>query len=167
MFPKHHLEQCNHHKQWRHIVLLLKDEWIPMICTWYFSRINCNIIFSTTHCSSNVSIERTESITLVIIIDLIHLVAWSYLPFFRKHIYSLLTGGNIVGVLEVNVLEVVEEIRCEWCFGVEMILCYFFCFTRLHVVIVCDVCIILGGILGTQNIIVLVLVCYIRDRRCC
>ena len=66
-----------------------------------------------THCCSNVPIERTESITLVIILDLIQLAACSDLPSFRKHIYSLPNRGNIVGVLEINVLEDVEEIRCE------------------------------------------------------
>ena len=59
-------------------------------------------------CLSNLSIDRTESITLVIILDLIHLAAWSDLPSFRKHIYYLPTGGNIVGVLEFNILEDAE-----------------------------------------------------------
>ena len=83
-----------------------------MVYTLYFSCGDCNISFSATYCCSNVSIERTESITLVIILDLIHLAAWSDLPSFIKHIYYLPAGGNIVGVLEVNVLEDVEEIRC-------------------------------------------------------
>ena len=91
-----------------YISLLLKDWWMPMVCTWYFSRSYCNIPFSTTHCCSNVYIDRTESITLVIILDLIHLAAWSDLPSFRKHIYFLPTGGNTVGMLEVNSLEDVE-----------------------------------------------------------
>ena len=105
-----------------YIALLLKDRWIPMVCTWSCIRGVCNIPLSTTHCYSNVSIEITESTTLVIILDSIHLAAWSDLPSFRKHIYSLTTVGNIVGVLEVNVLEDVEEIRFEWCFGVEWLL---------------------------------------------
>ena len=104
-----------------YIALLLKDGSIPMVCTWYFSRVYCNITLSTSHCCSNVSIERTRSITLVIILDLIHLAAWSDLPSFRKHIYSLLTGGNIVGVFKFNILEDVEAIRCEWWLGVEMV----------------------------------------------
>ena len=78
-----------------------------MVSTLSFSHGDCNINFSRTHCCSNVSIERTESITLVIILDLIHLAAWSDLPSIIKHIYSLPTGGNIVGVLEVNLLEYV------------------------------------------------------------
>ena len=65
------------------------------------------------HCCSNVSIDRTDPIILVIIIDLIQLVAWSDLPSFIKHIYSLPNRGNIVGVLEDDALEDVEEIRCE------------------------------------------------------
>ena len=52
--------------------------------------------------------ERTESITLLIILDLIHLAAWPVLSSFRKQIYSLPTGGNIVGVLEATVIEDVE-----------------------------------------------------------
>ena len=83
-----------------------------MVCTLSSGRVDCNIPLSTTHFCSNVSIERTESITLVIILDLIHLAVWSDLPSFRKHIYYLPTEGNIVGVLEVNLLEYVEAIRC-------------------------------------------------------
>ena len=96
-----------------YIALLLNDGRIPMVCTCYFSCGDCNIHFSTKNCCSNVSVEGTESINLVIILDLIHLVAWSDLPSFRKHIYSLPTVGNIVGVLEAHVLEDAEEIRCE------------------------------------------------------
>ena len=59
---------------------------------------------STTHCCSNVSIERTESITLVIILDLIHLADWAFSPSFWENIYYLPTGGNIVGVCKFNIL---------------------------------------------------------------
>ena len=61
-------------------------------------------------------LEQLEEYRLTdffIILDLINLAAWSDIPSFRKHIYYLPTGGNIVGVLEVNVLEDVEAIRCE------------------------------------------------------
>ena len=84
-----------------------------MVCTSSFSGGDCNIHLSTTHYCSNVSIERTESITLVITLDLIHLVAWSDLPFFVKHIYYLPTGVNILGMVKFNILEDVEAIRCE------------------------------------------------------
>ena len=84
-----------------------------MICTLYFSRVDCNIPLRTTHCCSNVSIERTESINLVIILDLIHLAACSDLPSFIKHIYYLPTGGNILGVLKFNILEDVVSIGGE------------------------------------------------------
>ena len=67
-----------------YIELFLKDRWIPIVCKWYFSRSDFNIPLSTTHCCSNVSIERTESITLVIVLDLIHLAAWSDLPSFKN-----------------------------------------------------------------------------------
>ena len=92
-----------------------------MVCTLYFSCGDCIITLTTTNCCSNVSIEITESITLVIILDLIHLAAWSDLPSFIKHIYDLPTWDHIVGLLEVNLLEDVEEIRCEWWLGVEMV----------------------------------------------
>ena len=50
----------------------------------------------------------------------------------------------------------------------KWLLCFkILCLTRLYVVIVCDGCIILGGVLGTQNIIVLMFVCYRMDRLCC
>ena len=104
-----------------YIVFLLKDWSIPMVYTWYFSRGDFKITLSATHCCLNVSIERKEWITLVIILDLIHLAAWEVLPSFIKHIYSLLTGGNIVGVFKFNILEDVEEIRCVWWLGVKVV----------------------------------------------
>ena len=68
---------------------------IPMVCKWYFSHSDCNIPLRTTHCCSNVLIDIIESITLVIVLDLIHLAAWSDLPFFIKHIYYLPTRGGL------------------------------------------------------------------------
>ena len=65
--------------------------------------------------------ERTESITLLIILDLIHLAAWPFLSSFRKQIYSLPTEGNIVGVCKFHILEDVVAIRCEWWLGVEIV----------------------------------------------
>ena len=96
-----------------YIALLLKDWSIPMVSTLYFSHGDCNIHLIPTYFCSDVSVERTESITLVIILDLIHLTAWSDLPSFIKHIYYLPTGGNIVGVLKFNLLEDVVAICCE------------------------------------------------------
>ena len=61
------------------------------------------------------------AITLVIIIYLVHLTAWSYLPSFRKHIYYLPTGDNIVDVLKFNILEDLVAIYCEWWLGIEMV----------------------------------------------
>ena len=101
--------------------LLINDWSIPMVCTWYFSRVYCNITLSTSHCCSNVSIEITESITLVIIVDLIHLTAWAVLPSLWKHIYYLPTGGNIVGVCNFNILADVVAIRFAWWLGVEVV----------------------------------------------
>ena len=72
-----------------------------------------NIPLITTHCCSNVSIEITESIILVIIPYLIHLVAWLDLTSFIKHVYSLPTGVKIVGVLKFNLLEDVKAIHFE------------------------------------------------------
>ena len=104
-----------------YILLLIKDGWIQMVCTWSFSRGYCNIPLSTTHCCSNVSIEITEQIASVVILDLIHLAAWLDLPSFIEHIYNLPTGGNILGVLKFNLLVDVETIRCERWLGVEMV----------------------------------------------
>ena len=98
--------------------MLLKDWSITMVCTLSFSRVYCNIPLSTTCCCSNVSIERTESITLFIILDLIYLAAWSDLSSFIKHEYYLPTGGNNVGVFKFNILEDLVAIRCEWLLGV-------------------------------------------------
>ena len=92
-----------------------------MVCTGYYSRGGCNTPLSTTHGCSNLSIDRTESITLVVILDLIHLSTWSCLPSFRKHICSLPTGGNIVDMLKFNLLEDVEAISCELLLCVEMV----------------------------------------------
>ena len=104
-----------------YIALMFKDGSTPMVCMWYFSRGDCNITLSTTPCCSNLSIYRTESITLVLIFDLLHLSAWSDLPSFIKHIYFLPTDGNFVGALQFNLIENVEEIRCEWRLCVEMV----------------------------------------------
>ena len=48
-------------------------------------------------------------------------MAWSDLPSFIKYIYSLPTGGNIVGLLKFNILEDLVAILCEWLLGVKMI----------------------------------------------
>ena len=100
---------------------MLKDWSIPIVFTWYLIRCHFNMPLRTTHCCSNVSFERTESITLVIIIYLIHLTVWTVLPSFQKHIYSLLTGGNIIVVCKFNKFADVAAIRCAWSFGVEVV----------------------------------------------
>ena len=115
---------------------------LPSVGTYYISIQNdCKIHLITTNCCSNVSIDRKESINLVIILDLIHLAAWAVLPSFWKHIYSLPTGGNTVFVCKFNKLTDVAAINCAWWFGVEVVgMLEFFslCFTRLYVVIICD-----------------------------
>ena len=153
-----------------YIAFFLKDWSTTMVCTWYFNRGNCNIPLSTTHCCSNVSIERTESITLVIILYLIHLEAWAVLPYFWKHIYYLSNRVNNVGVFKFNILEDVVAIRCEWWLVVEMVVMLYIFFllsqkTVCHHYLWClhHSC----GILGIQNRIVLIFVSNMRDRSCC
>ena len=110
---------------WRHMcskrALLLKDWSIPIVFTLYLIRSDCNITLCTTHCCSNVSIKITESTTLVIILDLIHLATWAVLPSFWKHLYYLPTEGNFVVVCKFNKLTDVVAIRCAWWFGIEVV----------------------------------------------
>ena len=84
-----------------------------MVYTRYFSCCDCQIPLSTTHCCSNVSIYRTKSINLVIILDLIHLTAWSDLPSLIKKYYLPTGVNNIVDVLQFNIPEDVVAICCE------------------------------------------------------
>ena len=90
---------------------MFKYWWIPTVCTWSFSQGDFKIPLNTTHFCSNVLIKTTESITLVVILDLIHLAAREVLPSFWKHIYYLPTVGNIVGVFRFNILEDVVAIH--------------------------------------------------------
>ena len=128
---------------WRHLCsyrALLLNYWsIPMVFTWYLKHGYCNIPLSTTRWCSNVSIQRTESITLVIIFYLIHLSAWAVLPSSWKHIYSSPTGVNIVVLFKFNVLTYVVVIQCAWLFEVEMVgmlQLFSFYITRLYVIII-------------------------------
>ena len=105
------------------------NDWsIPMVFTWYLRRGDCNIPLRTTHCCSNISIEKTESINLAIILDLIYLEAWAVLPSFWKHIYYLPAWGNILVLFKFNLLADVVAIHCAWWFGVEAVGMLQFCF---------------------------------------
>ena len=118
------------------ISFLLNDWSIPIVFTCYLWRVYSNIPLSTTHCCSNVLIQKTESITLVIILDLIHLAAWAVLPSLWKHIDYLFTGGNSLVVCKFNKLTDVASINCAWWFVVEvvgMLICVSLCFTRCDV----------------------------------
>ena len=110
---------------WRHlcskISLFLNDWSIPIVFMWSLIRGYCNIPLRTTHFCSNVSTKRKKSITLVIILDLIHLAVWEYLPSIWKHIYYLPTGGNVLGVFSFNKLTDMALIRCACWFGVEVV----------------------------------------------
>ena len=103
-----------------YIALLINYWSIPMVCAWSLRHSGCNIPLGTIHCCSNLSIYRKESITLVIILDLIHLTAWAVLPYFWKHIYSLPTRGNPIVVCKFNITTDVLAIRCAWWLGVEV-----------------------------------------------
>ena len=59
---------------------------------WSLRRRDFNIPLSTTHCCSNVSMERIESMNLVVITDSIHLADWEYLPFIWKQKYHFPEG---------------------------------------------------------------------------
>ena len=67
---------------------------IPIFCTLSSRRGYCNIPLITTHCCSNVSIERTESMAVFIIRDLTHWWAWEDIMLIWKHKYYLPLGGN-------------------------------------------------------------------------
>ena len=77
---------------WRHMfkkISLLLNYWsIPIVFMWSLRICDCNMPLSTTHCCSNVSIERTQPTVLIIILYLTNLAAWEDLPSIWKHIYS-------------------------------------------------------------------------------
>ena len=60
--------------------LFLNDWSILIFFPRFLGRGDCNTHLSTTHFCSNVSTKRTQSINLVIILDLTHLAAWADLP---------------------------------------------------------------------------------------
>ena len=65
--------------------LFLNDWSIPIVFMWYLRCGDCGIPLSTKHSCSNVSMNRIESIALVIILDLTQLVAWEDLLLIWKH----------------------------------------------------------------------------------
>ena len=69
---------------------------IPIVFIWSSRRDDCNIHLITTHCCSNVSIYRTESMALFNTLDLTHWAAWGDFLSTRKHKYSLPSGGKCV-----------------------------------------------------------------------
>ena len=74
---------------------ILNDDWsIPIVFIWSSRHDDCNIHLITTHCCSNVSIDRMESMALFNTLDLTHWEAWGDLMLTWKHKYSLPTRGN-------------------------------------------------------------------------
>ena len=69
---------------------------IPIVFILYSRRDDCNMHLITTHCFSNVSIYRMESMDLFNILDLTHWSAWGYLLLTWKHKYYLPTGVNYI-----------------------------------------------------------------------
>ena len=76
---------------------LVNDDWsIPIFFIWSSRHDDCNIHLITTHCCSNVSIDRIESMALFNILDLTHWAARGDLLFIWKHKYYLPTRGYLV-----------------------------------------------------------------------
>ena len=76
---------------------LANDDWsIPIVFIWSSRRDDCNMHFITTHCCSNVLIDRMESMNLFNTLDLTHCAAWGDLFSTWKHKYSLPSGGKCV-----------------------------------------------------------------------
>ena len=76
--------------------MLNDDRSIPIVFIWSSRHDYCNIHLITTHCCSNVSIDRMESMALFNTLDLTHWAAWGDLLLTCKHKYYLPTGGNCV-----------------------------------------------------------------------
>ena len=76
--------------------LVNDDLSIPIVFIWSSRRDNFNIHLITTHCCSNVSIYRIESMALFNILDLTHWSAWGDLLFIWKLKCYLPAGGNLV-----------------------------------------------------------------------
>ena len=74
-----------------------KYDWsIPIVFIWSSRRDYCNMHFITTHCCSNVLIDRRDSMTLFNTLDLTHWAAWGDLLSTWKHKYPLPSGGKCV-----------------------------------------------------------------------
>ena len=121
---------------------------IPIVFMWYLRHGDYNIYFSTKNCCSNVSMERTELRTLVIILDLTHLSAWEDLPLIWKHKYYLLEGGNLdvvynwtdgIGGVAFNIVKWVG-VYVAW--KLELFL---WCYTGLDVIYIWGVVLFLIG----------------------
>ena len=76
------------------------DRSIPIVFIWSSRRNDCNMNLITTHCCSNVSIYRMESMDLFNTLDLTHWLAWGDLLLTWKHKYYLPTGCNYVAFVK-------------------------------------------------------------------
>ena len=75
----------------------MNDDWsIPIVFIWSSRHDDFNIHLITTHCCSNVSIDRMELMTIFNNLDFTHWEVWGDLLLTWKHKYSLPTGGNYV-----------------------------------------------------------------------
>ena len=76
---------------------LANEDWsIPIVFIWSSRCADCNKHFITTHCCSNVLIDRMEYMTFFNTIYLTHWEAWGDLLSTWKLKYSLPSGGNCV-----------------------------------------------------------------------
>ena len=76
---------------------LANEDWsIPIVFIWSSRRDDCNIHFITTHCCSNVLIDRMEFMNFFNTLDLTHWAAWGDLLLTWKHTYSLPSEGKCV-----------------------------------------------------------------------
>ena len=128
----------------------MNDDWsIPIFFIWYSRRDDCNMHFITTHCCSNVLIDRTESINFFNTLDLTHCATWGDLLSTWKHKYSLPSGGNCVvfgnstgarGKLLINGFKQ-GGFYVSW----TLIFCFLGCYTGADIICIWDVHRVLNG----------------------
>ena len=114
-----------------YITLLLNDCSTPMVTICYFSHSDCNNPLIMTHCCSNDSISRIESITLVNAHDVIYYAARALFPSIWKQRYYFMGGGSLWPGLWVVLLSwyfIGSDPNKTWAFGAVTMWFFFWVF---------------------------------------
>ena len=125
------------------------NDWsIPTVFIWYSRRGDCNIPFLKKHCCSNVSMEKIESMALLIIRYLTHWSAWEDPPLIWKHKYYLPAGAiflvvcKSIGAIVIVVFNGVKWVVMDVAWRLYIFL---WCYKWGDVIYIWDVVLVLTG----------------------